>query len=267
MRRLIRRAAIKLKKLKGDVNAKDFEKISGNKILAEEFEKFNKTLDRGLREFQKLDNIDGKIAFDLYQTYGFPLEVTLELALEKNQKINVDEFKKAFEEHQDKSRSASAGVFKGGLADHSTEVTRLHTVHHLVLAALQKVIDKNISQKGSNITAERMRMDFNFNKKLTPEEIRKVEDLVNQKIDENLIVAKKIMPRQEAEKIGAQMEFAKKYPDNVSVYFIGDTENPFSMEFCGGPHVSNLSEIKGHVKITKEESASAGVRRIYTVIQ
>ena len=185
---------------------------------------------------------------------------------EKGIKVDVDEFKKAFEEHQEKSRTSSVGVFKGGLADQSIEVTRLHTAHHLLLAALQKVIDKSISQKGSNINAERLRMDFNFGRKLTDKEMKKVEELINQKIDEDLPVTKKVMLRQEAEKLGAQMEFGRKYPDNVNVYFIGDTDSPFSKEFCGGPHISKLSEMHGRVRITKEESAAAGVRRVYAVI-
>lgn len=267
MRRLIRRAAMKVKRLKGSVSGQDFEKLTKHKSIIEEIEKFNKTLDKGLKEFEKLGEMNGKIAFDLYQTYGFPLELTLELAQEKGLEVNVDEFKEAFEAHQEKSRTASAGVFKGGLADHSIEVTRLHTAHHLLLAALQKVVDKNISQKGSNITAERLRMDFNLGRKLTDQEIRKVEELVSQKIDEDLAVTKKIMPRSEAEKLGAQMEFGKKYPDNVSVYFIGPEESPFSVEFCGGPHVSKLSELHGRVRITKEESAASGVRRIYAIIK
>lgn len=279
MRRLIRRAAIKMRNLRGDENQKGplhecFSGLADHASIVDEVAKFEKTLDKGLREFEKLSELDGKKAFDLYQTYGFPLEITLELAQEKGFDINVEEFKKAFVEHQDKSRTASAGVFKGGLADHSAEVTKLHTAHHLVLAALQKVVDKNISQKGSNINAERMRMDFNFERKLTETEIKKVEDLINQKIDENLVVVKKIMPLREAKKIGAQMEFSKKYPDNVSVYAIGPTSKEdlfnskaFSLEFCGGPHVASLSELGGHVRITKEESVAAGVRRVYCVIK
>jgi len=270
----MRRAAIKMRKLKADSVASDFQKLTDNTNIVDELSKFEKTLGMGLREFNKLEKVDGKEAFDLYQTYGFPLEITLELAQEKGQDVNVEKFKKAFEEHQNKSRSASAGVFKGGLADHSIEVTRLHTVHHLVLAALQKVVDKNISQKGSNITAERMRMDFNYNKRLSDEEIKKIEELVNKQIDMDLKVTKKIMPKEEAEKIGAQMEFAKKYPENVSVYFIGGPTSPeatfgatpFSVEFCGGPHVTRLSEICGRVKIIKEESAASGVRRIYAKV-
>lgn len=267
MRRLIRRAVIKMKSLNETFTVEDFSSLSNHDSVLTEITKFQKTLEKGLREFEKFEEVTGKVAFDLYQTYGFPLEITLELAQEKGFDVDVDEFKKAFAQHQDTSRSASVGVFKGGLADKSIEVTRLHTVHHLVLAALQKVVDEKISQKGSNITAERMRMDFSFGRKLSPEEITKVEELVNEKISEDLPVTKKIMPKEEAEKIGAQMEFSKKYPENVSVYFIGDTKNPFSLEFCGGPHVARLSEVAGHVKIIKEESASAGIRRIYAVVE
>lgn len=267
MRRLIRRAVVKMKKLKDAAHGQDFKTLSDENVIIEEVEKFNKTLGNGLREFEKLPEINGKIAFDLYQTYGFPLEITLELAQEKGFTVDVEEFKKAFVKHQDVSRTSSAGVFKGGLADHSIEVTRLHTAHHLVLAALQKVIDPNIAQKGSNINAERLRMDFNFSRKLTPEELARVEALVNEKIAEDLLVTKKIMPKAEAENIGAQMEFSKKYPDNVSVYFIGDLSSPFSVEFCGGPHVAKLSDLCGRVKITKEESAAASTRRIYAIIE
>lgn len=267
MRRLVRRAAVKMKNLKEDFRPSDFGELTTNKDIIDEVGKFERTLGKGLKEFNKLESVDGSSAFDLYQTYGFPLEITLELAQEKGFGVDVDEFKKAFKAHQEKSRSASAGVFKGGLADHSAEVTRLHTVHHLVLAALQKLVDPSIVQKGSNINAERMRMDFNFNRKLTDEEVKKVEDLVNEKIDEDLAVTKKIMPKEEAEKIGAQMEFAKKYPDNVSVYFVGPEESPFSVEFCGGPHVAHLSEIGGRVRISKQESAGSGVRRVYAVVE
>lgn len=266
MRRLIRRAVVQMKKLKEDVSVEDFNKLTTKKPILEEIEKFYRTLNKGLKEFEKLENVDGKIAFDLFQTYGFPLELTLEMAQEKGQQVDVEEFKKAFEEHQEKSRSASAGVFKGGLADHSDEVTRLHTAHHLLLAALQKVVDPNIVQKGSNITADRLRMDFNLDRKLSDEEVKKVEELMNEKIDQDLPVTKKIMSKEEAEKIGAQMEFGTKYPDQVSVYFIGDGNDAFSKEFCGGPHVQKLSDLKGHVTITKQDNVGSGVRRIYAEI-
>jgi len=267
MRRLIRRSVVKMKSLRENVSGQDFAKLTNHKSIIEEVDKFQKTLDKGLREFKKLEDMSGKVAFDLYQTYGFPLELTLELAQERGLKINTGEFKKAFNEHQNKSRTASAGVFKGGLADHSLEVTRLHTAHHLLLAALQKVVDPAIGQKGSNINAERLRMDFNFGRKVTPEEIKKVEELINEKISEDLPVTKKVMPREEAQKLGAQMEFGRKYPDKVNVYFIGDIASPFSKEFCGGPHVGKLSDLHGRVRITKEESAAAGVRRIYAVLE
>lgn len=285
MRRLLRRSAIKSKQLGMflltdtindlvdcifniyseeiiDIDQKDNIK----RIINVEIAKFTGTLAKGLREIEKLEKVDGQEAFNLFQTYGFPLELTLELAKEKGQEVDVDEFKKAFEAHQEKSRSQSAGVFKGGLADHSEEVTRLHTAHHLLLAALQQILDPQIRQKGSNITAERLRMDFNFERKLEAEEILKIENLVNEKIAENLPVTKKIMPREEAQKLGAQMEFGKKYPDQVSVYFIGDENEPFSMEFCGGPHVQHLSQLEGRVKIMKEESLGANTRRIYAQI-
>ena len=285
LRRLIRRAMIQARKLGMDDDEWLSNTLPGliqpyleeypvlgksiggiNQTITAEVDKFRKTIKKGLTKIDKLDNVDGNIAFDLFQTYGFPLELTLELAQEKGQKVDIEEFKKAFEEHQEKSRSASAGVFKGGLADHSDEVTRLHTAHHLLLAALQKIVDPNITQKGSNITAERLRMDFNLDRKLIDEEIKKVQDLMNHKIDEDLPVTKKIMSREEAEKIGAQMEFAKNYPDQVSVYFIGDENEAFSKEFCGGPHVNKLSDLKGHVTITKQDNVGSGVRRIYAQI-
>lgn len=290
LRRLIRRAVFKLRTLGFDIiNGKistfaysykdDYEKISKawneiEEVLDTEAVKFAKAIDRGMKKLQKaLENkqtITGALAFDLYQTDGFPLELTLEILKDEGLDFtdkDTEDFKKEFEIHQDKSRSAAAGTFKGGLADHSEETTRLHTVHHLILASLQKIVDRNITQKGSNITAERMRMDFNFDRKLTEEEIKQVEDLVNEMIDKDLPVTKEIMPREEAEKIGAQMEFAKKYPDMVSVYFVGSKEDAFSKEFCGGPHVNKLSDIHGHVTITKQDSVSSGVRRLYAEIK
>ena len=261
-RRLIRRSVIMMKKLKSEVTGDDYRRLTDKHEIVEEVEKFNRTLDKGLREVAKIDKIDGRKAFDLYQSYGFPLEITEEIFKEKGQKIDKKEFKKEFDKHKEKSRSATAGVFKGGLADHSEEVMRLHTAHHLLLAALQKVIDPTIRQMGSNINAERLRMDFNFDRKLTEEEIKKVEDLIDSKVDEGLPVTKRIMPRVEAEKLGAQMEFSKKYPDHVTVYFIGNPADPFSLEFCGGPHVENTAEL-GHVKIIKTERVGSGVVRIY----
>ena len=254
LRRLIRRSAVKLR---------DLEKITDNKVIIEEVEKFTKSLDQGLKEFEKLAVINGKVAFDLYQTYGFPLELTLELAQEKGLKVDVDEFKEAFEEHQEKSRTQSAGVFKGGLMDHSKETTRLHTATHLLHAALRKVLGEHVTQKGSNITHERLRFDFTHDKRLSDEEIKEIEDTVNEQIDRDLPVSFEVMTLEEAKQKGALANFTQKYGEKVKVYSIGD----FSKEVCGGPHVTKLSEIAGRVRITKEESVSAGIRRIYAVIK
>ncbi len=234
-------------------------------LLEEEAMRFGKSLDKGLSEIEKIPNLDGKIAFGLYETFGFPWEMSAEIAQQRKQQINYSQFENEFEKHKSLSRTAAAGMFKGGLADHSDETTRLHTAHHLLLASLQKIVDPSIRQRGSNITSERLRMDFNFARKLTAEEIEKVEQLVNQTIKENLPVARVEMDRAEAEKIGAQMEFGHKYPDVVSVYFIGKKDTFFSAEFCGGPHVAHTGEL-GHFAIIKEESAGAGIRRIYATL-
>jgi alanyl-tRNA synthetase len=210
--------------------------------------------------------LDGKIAFTLYETYGFPWEMTVEIAKEKGQRVDRGQFEEEFRKHQELSRTAAKGMFAGGLADHSVQTTRLHTAHHLLLAALQKIVDPRIRQRGSNITVERLRMDFNFERKVTPEELQKVEKLVNEKIKEDLPVTHAEMPREEAEKFGAQMEFGHKYPDRVSVYFVGPLDSFFSAEFCGGPHVTHTGEL-GSFKIVKEESAGSGIRRIYAVVE
>jgi alanyl-tRNA synthetase len=234
--------------------------------LNKEEQKFQLTLEKGLKEFNKMaaqkDVLSGKDAFLLFQSYGFPLEMTQELALEQN--ISVDEatFKEEFAKHQQLSKTASAGKFKGGLADNSPETTKLHTATHLLLEALKRIISKDIRQRGSNITPERLRFDFTFDRKLTDEEKQAVENEVNRVIQEEMIVKRVEMKKDEAVQLGAQMEFGAKYPDTVSVYFIGD----YSKEFCGGPHVKNTKEI-GKFKIKKEQSSSAGVRRIKAVIE
>ncbi len=234
-------------------------------VVSTEIAKFRSTVERGIKIIEKQIKITGKIAFDLYQSYGFPLEVTEELVKAKGQIINKHEFEEEFTKHQELSRTASAGMFKGGLADTSEQTTKLHTAHHLLLASLQKIVDPNIKQRGSNIMAERLRMDVNFARKITPEELKKVEELVNEKITENLPVTRVEMPREEAEKVGAQMEFGHKYPDRVSVYFVGPQKDFFSAECCGGPHVAFTGEI-GRLTIIKEESAGAGIRRIYAKV-
>jgi alanyl-tRNA synthetase len=276
LRRLIRRALLHGRKLNNFIAIETLvpaiEKIYQNKypnaseILQEEAVRFGKTLDRGLTEIEKIKMLNGKIAFSLYETYGFPWEMTVEIAGEKGQQVDRGQFEEEFKKHQDLSRTAAKGMFKGGLADNSAQTTGLHTAHHLLLAALQKVVDPSIRQRGSNITVERLRMDFNFVRKLTPEELSKVEKLVNEKIKADLPVTRVEMLREEAEKVGAQMEFGHKYPDKVSVYFVGSKDDFFSAEFCGGPHVSRTGEL-GTFKILKEESAGSGIRRIYAVVE
>ncbi|MEM4605976.1 MAG: alanine--tRNA ligase, partial [Candidatus Pacearchaeota archaeon] len=250
----------------------DYDILTKNKIfILEELEKeekrFLETLERGIKELEKIaeksKEISGKDSFLLYQSFGFPLELTKELAKEKGISIDEKAFYEELKKHQELSRSLSAGVFKSGLADDSEKTKKLHTATHLLNEALRVVLnDKNIHQKGSNITPERLRFDFNFPRKLTEEELKKVEDLVNKKIEEGLEVYWKEMSLEEAKKIGAQGVFESKYGDEVKVYFIGD----FSKEICAGPHVSNTKEL-GKFKIVKEESSSAGVRRIKAVLK
>ncbi len=233
--------------------------------LLKEEQKFAQTLEKGLKEFEKMasqGDISGKGAFLLFQSYGFPLEMTEELADEKKVKVDVEGFLAEFQKHQELSRKGAEQKFKGGLADLSAETVRLHTATHLLNEALRKVIDPKIKQRGSNITPERLRFDFSFDRKLTREEIKKVEDEVNKVIKKQLPVACKEMTKEQAVKIGSEMEFGQKYPDKVTVYFIGD----YSKEFCGGPHVKNTKEV-GKFKIIKEEACSAGVRRIKAVVE
>lgn len=241
---------------------KDLSKEKNLETIKEELNKFNQTLNEGLKQFEK-----GVDPFVLATTYGFPIELTLELAKEKGIEIDLEDFKSKMAEHQKLSATASAGMFKGGLANHNEKTVRLHTAHHLLLAGLQQIVDKNIKQRGSNITEERLRIDFLCDHKLTDEEKKKVEDFVNEKIAQGLNVIRREMPFVEAEKLGAEMEFGAKYPEVVSVYFIEDENgNPISKEFCGGPHVSNTSEL-GKFKIVKEEAVASGIRRIKAVLE
>ena len=232
--------------------------------LAEEEEKFNKTIDKGLREIEKLPVLDGEIAFKLYETYGFPLELTQEIAVERGQDVDTEKFAAAFEEHKQKSRSASAGKFKGGLADHSEVTTKYHTTTHLLHAALRKILGTHVQQKGSNITAERLRFDFSHTAPMTEAEQQAVEQQVNEWIAADLPVTMKVMQKEAALQSGATAFFLEKYPDEVSVYTIGnDVESDWiSKEFCGGPHVKATGEL-GPIKLIKEQSASAGIRRVY----
>ena len=240
--------------------------------LEEEENKFNLTLEKGLKRFQEISKdklISGKDAFLLFQSYGFPIEMTQELAEEKNLKVDLEEYNSEFKHHQDLSRTASSGMFKSGLADDSEATRKLHTATHLLNEALRQVLSKDIRQKGSNITPERLRFDFNFPRKLTDEEIKKIESWVNDRIKESLSVTRSEIPLSQAIKSGAQSEFGMKYPELVSVYTIIDKKDPkkyHSKEICTGPHVSNTREI-GKFKIVKEESSSAGIRRIKAVVE
>jgi alanyl-tRNA synthetase len=278
LRRLIRRAVFYIRKLGLEENIaieiinyfiNFYSNIYSNvlsidiiSIYKVEEQKFSTTLNDGKKEFEK-----GVDPFVLFTTYGFPIELTEELAKEKGIVIDKEDFNKKMAEHQKLSATSSAGMFKGGLANHNEKTIRLHTAHHLLLAGLQAVVDKNIKQRGSNITEERLRIDFLCDHKLTDEEKQKVEDFVNEKINSSLNVVRREMPLSEAEKIGAEMEFGAKYPDTVSLYFIEDENgNPVSKEFCGGPHVQNTKEI-GKFKIQKEEAVASGIRRIKAILE
>ncbi len=230
-------------------------------IFKNELNKFQKTLEQGLKEFEK-----GVDPFILATTYGFPIEVTEEIAQARGININRKAFDEQMKAHQEASRAGSEQKFKGGLANTSEQTTKLHTAHHLLLKALQEVVSPDIHQRGSNITEERLRIDFNLDRKLTEEEKIAIESKVNNWISKRLRVIKRDMPKTEAEKIGAEMEFGVKYPDVVSVYFIEDESGDVvSKEFCGGPHVENIGSL-GTFKIQKEEASSAGVRRIKAVL-
>lgn len=285
LRRLIRKA-IRLGKLIGikgsftvqiaEIIVKEYQQsypeLHQNyaKILSElekEEHKFNSTLEQGLKEFEKMavqnKLISGKDAFLLFQSYGFPLEMTQELAQEKKIKVDAVGFKKEFEHHQELSRVGAEQKFKGGLSDSSSETTKLHTATHLLNEALGKILKEDIKQRGSNITPERLRFDFNFGRKLTADEVRKVEEEVNKRIKEKLEVVREEMSVEKAFQSGAHGEFGAKYPAQVSVYTIGKN---YSKEICMGPHVKNTSEL-GKFKILKEESSAAGIRRIKAVLE
>ena len=286
LRRLIRRMIRHLNKLEIDLNELStlidtnvdnlkemYPELEKNRdiiktVILEEKDKFVKTLAHGEREFQKEikklgDNkkIPGQVVFKLYDTYGFPPEVTKELAKENGYEIDLEEFEELFKKHQEKSRLGAEQKFKGGLADQSENTIAYHTATHLLNAALKVVLGPDTHQRGSNITAERMRFDFNCDHKLTDEEKQKTEELVNKWIKEELPVTVETMKKEDAVKSGAECMFIEKYPDEVTVYSIGDV----SKELCGGPHVKNTREL-GRFKIKKEESSSSGVRRIKAVL-
>ena len=293
LRRLIRRMVRHLRKLQINLNElgelidlnidtlkemypelhQNSDKIKS--VIIEEKDKFEKTLERGEREFNKIvnrmkndgkDTISGQDLFTLYETYGFPPEVTQDLAREAGLKVDTTEFDKLFKEHQEKSRMGSEQKFKGGLAGTGEQEVRYHTATHLLNAALKVILGKDVHQKGSNITPERMRFDFSCDHKLTDDEKKKVEDLVNEWIAQGLDVKCEEMKKDDAIKSGAECMFIEKYPDIVTVYSIGNDREKVSKELCGGPHVKNTSEL-GHFKIKKEEASSAGVRRIKAILE
>ncbi|NBX49085.1 alanine--tRNA ligase [bacterium] len=287
LRRLIRRAirhARKLNVVSADligpmVDAviaslgKSYSKLEEKKaeivsVLSQEAAKFEKTIAQGLKEFQKIwerqQAISGEDAFHLYQSFGFPLEVTQELAAEQGQQVDREVFHEEFKKHQDLSRAGAEQKFAGGLADHSVETTKLHTATHLLHQALRMVLGDHVAQKGSNITAERLRFDFSHSEKMTPEQIQQVEDTVNEQIKRDLPVHFEMLTVAEAKEKGAIGLFEDKYAligDKIKVYFMGD----YSKEICGGPHVEHTGQLGG-IKIAKEEAVSAGVRRIKAIL-
>ncbi len=239
-------------------------------VFSEENLKFKKAIQQGLRELDKLEKLDAISAFKLFESYGLTFDVIKDFAGTKAANLNQKDFDAEFKKHQELSRTASAGMFKGGLTDASEETIKYHTAAHLMLAALRQVLGEQVSQKGSNITPERLRFDFSYNQKVTPEEIKQVEDLVNDKIKEDLPVKMEEMTLEEAKAAGATGAFESKYGERVKVYTIGNPSinsgPPFSREICGGPHVKHTGEI-GKFKIIKEESSSAGIRRIRAIVE
>jgi len=283
LRRLLRRAAVKLYFLTASLETHEtlaelsskvlefysplyFNVVKDTPVLHEtiktEIRKFSASLDRGIKELQKNPNVDGKAAFDLYQNYGFPLEITTEILSQTNHSVDAKQFQAEFDKHKELSRAASANMFKGGLADHSKTVTGYHTTTHLLHAALRQILGTHVSQKGSNITSERLRFDFSHPEKLTDRELQLTEELINLKTSEKLPVIREEMPKDKAVAEGAMALFGQKYPDVVSVYSIGNKGNYFSKEICGGPHVTNTQEL-AKIKIVKQESLGAITRRLY----
>ena len=289
LRRLIRRAVRHGRKLEigreftreiADISINQFKSIWPQliekrkyilEVIEEEERKFNKTLEYGLKELEKSikekGNIDGTKAFQLYETYGVPLEVTEEILEEKGLDIeNRESFEEAQKQHQEKSRTASAGMFKGGLADTSEMTIKYHTATHLLLAALRKVLGDHVYQKGSNITPERLRLDFPNKEKLTEQQVKQVEDIVNKAIQDGLEVSFREYPKEEALKLVPFAAFEERYGDNVKIYCVGDQSDPYSLEICNGPHVENTKEL-GTFRILKQENIGSGIKRIKAVLE
>ncbi len=286
LRRLLRRALVKVRKLNNGFSIESiipiieqvletYEGIYFNSeedrniiipVVTEEISKFQRTLERGLREIEKVKEVDAKQAFDLYQSYGFPLEITQEILEERGQKIDREAWRSEVEKHREKSRTSAEQRFKGGLADHSEQTIKYHTATHLIHQALFDVLGNSVRQEGSNITAERLRFDFYTVNPPKNDDKEKIEEIVNQQINKSLPVKNVVLPKSEAEKIGARSFFKEKYPDQVNIYFIGednaDINDAYSKEFCGGPHVKNTKEI-GHISIEKLKKIGNNMFRIY----
>ena len=289
LRRLLRRMTRHMNKLEIDLNKMPeiidvsiaslkelYPELEKNKeiikqVIIAEKDKFTKTLQKGEKEFEKVSTrvkengkkvIDAQTVFNLYETYGFPPEMTEELAKEEGLEVDMKNYQKLFEEHQAKSRMGSEAKFKGGLASTGEMEVKYHTATHLLNAALKKVLGDHVHQKGSNITSERLRFDFSHGAKMTDEEKKKVEDLLNEYIKQDIKVERLEMKKDEAIALGAEAMFLEKYGDEVTVYKIGDV----SLELCGGPHVSRTGEL-GTFKIKKEEASSSGVRRIKAILE
>lgn len=286
LRRLLRRSVIKMYELGGGL-LPNFDSIIDRGVLYtydgvqgidrrkqreqiftvvnQEINQFSKSMDRGLKQIQKIDKIDGKIAFDFYQSYGFPLEITVELFKKKGQTIDLHEFNAEFEKHKGLSRQSAKGKFKGGLADHSEQTVKYHTATHLLHQALFDVLNE-VRQDGSNITTERLRFDFTTTHNPTSNDMKKVEKIINEKIKEDLPVSHTIMPKEEAYKIGALAFFKERYADQVKIYFIGGSptspKDSYSIEFCGGPHVKSTKDV-GSISIYKFEKIGANLFRVY----
>ncbi len=276
LRRLIRRAAFRLLRLDAPptkaipsiINAivkiytpiylKESDLLKIHAEIGQEADKFLTTIHRGMKLFELSSKVDEKTAFDLFQSSGFPFELTQELAKEKGINLKEEKFAEIMREHQEKSRTASAGMFRGGLADHSETVTKYHTATHLLQQALRDVLGDHVHQAGSNLTNERLRFDFTHDKALTPDQEKEVEKIINEQITADLLVTQKEMTYDEAIKTGALAFFKEKYPAKVTVYHIGD----YSRELCGGPHVAHTAEI-GKIKIVKQESLGSSLRRVY----
>tara|TARA_B100000745_G_scaffold272541_1_gene200481 strand:+ start:6960 stop:8834 length:1875 start_codon:yes stop_codon:yes gene_type:complete len=291
VRRLLRRSIVKVNKVKPDLSIVTLvpqiiasyqshypELQSAQKEIEEQIQleetRFKATLARGLSKLEKLlvrhtdtSEVPAEDVFEIMTSDGFPRELVQEILHEKNVRTQWHEVDALVDAHQAKSRAGAAQKFKGGLADSSEKTTQLHTTHHLLLKALQMVLGDQVKQRGSNITGERLRIDFSHGEKLTDEERAEVERIVNEKIGAHLPIVKTVMPKEAAEKLGAEQEFGQKYPDMVSVYSIGELDNAFSIEFCGGPHVENTGDIEGVFRIAKEKASSAGVRRIRGVLE